>query len=201
MDSIGYICLIIAWVFSLYGMVISLLGARLKRRSYIEIAQNCVFTTTIFQTIVVGVLLYLLSVSDFSLEYVVNYTNRDLPIIYKLTALWGGQAGSLLLWSWLLTIFGTIQWGISKMPKVIIPSPLREHANDQREVIIEGSSFGEAMKGLWKMHPGLKAATKDSPLLSVFINNKLVRTGINNWDTLLINHDDEITLMIPLAGG
>ena len=87
------------------------------------------------------------------------------------------------------------------MPKVIIPSPLREHADNQREVIIEGASFGEAMDRLCQLHPGLKAVTKDSPLLSVFINNRLVRTGVNNWNTLLVNHDDEITLMIPLAGG
>ncbi len=37
------------------------------------------------------------------IEYVASYTNRDLPIFYKLTAFWAGQAGSLLLWSLVLS--------------------------------------------------------------------------------------------------
>ena len=41
----------------------------------------------------------------FNVEYVANYTSKALPFVYKLSAFWAGQAGSLLLWLWLLTIF------------------------------------------------------------------------------------------------
>lgn len=46
--------------------------------------------------------------SDFSLSYVAGRTNDALPLGFKLTALWSGQEGSLLLWLLLLGAFGTL---------------------------------------------------------------------------------------------
>ena len=46
--------------------------------------------------------------SDFSLEYVASYSSTTLPTVYKITSLWGGQQGSLLFWTWLLSIFTSI---------------------------------------------------------------------------------------------
>ena len=46
--------------------------------------------------------------NDFSLEYIVEHSNRALPAAYKFAALWSGQEGSLLLWTWLLAMFGLI---------------------------------------------------------------------------------------------
>ncbi|MGD8869892.1 MAG: heme lyase CcmF/NrfE family subunit [Gemmatimonadales bacterium] len=51
---------------------------------------------------------YLLITSDFNIAYVANYSNRDLNIFYKAAALWGGQAGSLLFWTWIVTMYGAI---------------------------------------------------------------------------------------------
>ena len=46
--------------------------------------------------------------SDFSITYVSHYTERALPIGYKLAALWAGQEGSVLLWGWLLAVLSVI---------------------------------------------------------------------------------------------
>jgi cytochrome c-type biogenesis protein CcmF len=46
--------------------------------------------------------------SDFSLAYIASYTSTTLPTVYKITARWGGQQGSLLFWTWLLSVFGAI---------------------------------------------------------------------------------------------
>ena len=46
----------------------------------------------------------LLITSDFSIEYVASNTNLDLPFFYKMVALWAGHSGSLLLWTWIITI-------------------------------------------------------------------------------------------------
>ena len=43
---------------------------------------------------------------DFSLAYVVQNSARSMPLHYRLAALWGGQAGSLLLWLWMLCAYG-----------------------------------------------------------------------------------------------
>jgi cytochrome c-type biogenesis protein CcmF len=46
--------------------------------------------------------------NDFALEYIVEHSNRALPVAYKLAALWAGQEGSLLFWAWLLAAIGFV---------------------------------------------------------------------------------------------
>ena len=87
------------------------------------------------------------------------------------------------------------------MAKVIIPFPLRKHADNRREVIIDGKNLKETMELLLRQYPGLETINHDSAILSIFINNKLIRTGIKKWDTLILNSEDEIALIIPIAGG
>jgi molybdopterin converting factor small subunit len=87
------------------------------------------------------------------------------------------------------------------MPKVIIPSPLRKHADNQREVIVDGDNLKGIMERLLRQYPGLQIINQDSGFLSIFVNSRLIRTGIDKWDTLSLNNRDEITLLIPIAGG
>ena len=87
------------------------------------------------------------------------------------------------------------------MAKVIIPFPLRKYADNQREVIISGENLKETMELLLRQYPGLETINHDSALLSIFINNELIRTGNEKWDTLILNNEDEIALIIPIAGG
>ena len=46
--------------------------------------------------------------NDYSVGYILNHTNRELNPMYKFSALWSGQEGSLLLWSWLLATYGFV---------------------------------------------------------------------------------------------
>ncbi|WP_167935747.1 heme lyase CcmF/NrfE family subunit [Halothermothrix orenii] len=59
-------------------------------------------------TVAVVILLKALIRSNFNYEYVVRYTSRDLPLIYKISALWAGQSGSLLLWLFFMSLTGLI---------------------------------------------------------------------------------------------
>ena len=45
---------------------------------------------------------------DFSLAYVAGHSSRALPLQYKISALWGGQEGSLLLWLLVLTAYAAL---------------------------------------------------------------------------------------------
>ena len=87
------------------------------------------------------------------------------------------------------------------MPKVIIPSPLRKYTDNQREVVIDGDSLKEAMERLFQEYPGFKIMDGASAFLSIFLNSRLIRTGRGKWDQLSLNSDDEITLILPIAGG
>jgi cytochrome c-type biogenesis protein CcmF len=46
--------------------------------------------------------------NDFSITYILEHSNRELPAAYKFSALWSGQEGSLLLWAWLLGTYGFV---------------------------------------------------------------------------------------------
>lgn len=87
------------------------------------------------------------------------------------------------------------------MAKVIIPFPLRKYTDNQREVIIDGDNLEETMELLLRQYPGLETINHDSALLSIFINNKLIRTGNEKWSTFNLNNEDEIAIIIPIAGG
>ncbi len=87
------------------------------------------------------------------------------------------------------------------MPKVIIPSPLRKYTDNQREVTIDGESLKETMESFLQQYPGCETIMNDSFLLSVFVNRRSVTAEIEKWDELFLNKEDEITLIIPIAGG
>jgi cytochrome c-type biogenesis protein CcmF len=53
-------------------------------------------------------LVYSALTNDFSMIYIMEHSNRALPLPYKFAALWSGQEGSLLLWAWLLATYGFI---------------------------------------------------------------------------------------------
>jgi cytochrome c-type biogenesis protein CcmF len=53
-------------------------------------------------------LLWSVFTNDFSLSYIMEHSNRALPLAYKFAALWSGQEGSLLLWAWLLAAYGFV---------------------------------------------------------------------------------------------
>ncbi len=87
------------------------------------------------------------------------------------------------------------------MPRVIIPFPLRKYANNQREVVVDGGNLRETIERLLQQYPGFETLNDNSILVSIFINHELVRAAFENWGELSLNRDDEVTLVIPIAGG
>jgi cytochrome c-type biogenesis protein CcmF len=53
-------------------------------------------------------LVYSVFTNDFSITYIMEHSNRALPAPYKFAAMWSGQEGSLLLWAWVLAMYGFI---------------------------------------------------------------------------------------------
>ncbi len=108
MATFGNLSLALAFSFCLYSVFALLWGARSGKKDVVASGLNSLYAVFFFVTCAAAALLVLLTRSDFSIEYVANYTNRNLPMFYKLAAFWGGQKGSLLLWTWLLAIFSVI---------------------------------------------------------------------------------------------
>jgi len=108
MYQIGNVCVYFAFFLSLYTVAASLIGARYRNRDLIESGRNSALSIFILLIIVSASLVYELINTNFNLRYVALNTSTDLPTIYRFTALWAGQAGSLLLWCLVLSLFSSI---------------------------------------------------------------------------------------------
>ena len=105
MASFGNFCLLFALCLSLYAFLAALIGASQKLDRIVRSAERAVFAATASVTLAFIALLYLLISNDFSTSLVANASNRDLPLFYKISALWGAHDGSMLLWVFVTAVF------------------------------------------------------------------------------------------------
>jgi cytochrome c-type biogenesis protein CcmF len=108
MADIGYIALLLALVAAVYSAAAFVFGVRRRSQALIDSARNSLLACCGLVSISVIVLLAALIAHDFQIEYVASYTSSDMSLTYLITALWAGNAGSLLFWGWLLSIFAAI---------------------------------------------------------------------------------------------
>jgi cytochrome c-type biogenesis protein CcmF len=108
MPDLGKLCLAVALILAIYSIFANVYGARRGRADFIVSGRHALWAMCAMVTIAVVTLWNGLLRSDFTLEYVASYSSTTLPTVYKFTALWGGQQGSLLFWTWLLSIFTSI---------------------------------------------------------------------------------------------
>ena len=108
MENVGALALLAALCLAVYSVAASLIGAWKERPFLAASADRAVYAVWLLVSGASGILIYALFDSDFRIAYVYSTSNRTLPAIYKLTAWWGGQAGSLLLWSWILSTYAAV---------------------------------------------------------------------------------------------
>ena len=76
-----------------------------RRPLLIKSARNAGFAVCVLIWLGMASLVYLFFTDNFSIAYVAEHSNRNLAPFYKFSALWSGQEGSLLFWSFLLSIY------------------------------------------------------------------------------------------------
>ena len=108
MANIGNILLFFLFPLSFFTAMAGLSAGVTQRRGLLEAARRGTYAAFAVTTLAVFCLEFLLLTSDFTIEYVASNTNYDLPLFYKIVALWAGHNGSLLLWTWIVTIFGAV---------------------------------------------------------------------------------------------
>ena len=108
MENAGALALTLGFCLAVYASLVSLV-AEWKAKPLLALsAERAVYAVWALLTTASGTLIYALLHSDFRLAYVFSTSNQALPAIYKFTAWWGGQEGSLLLWSWLLSSYAAL---------------------------------------------------------------------------------------------
>ena len=108
MPELGRAALVVTLGLSVYALVAGAAAARLGRRRLAYSAQNALVAAFFSTLVAAGVLLAALLRNDFSFTYVARTTSEALPTAYTISAFWGGQEGSLLLWLLMLTAFGAV---------------------------------------------------------------------------------------------
>lgn len=105
--DLGYSVLVITLLLSLYGAGAAVYGGLKRHPAWVDSARNAMLLTWPLLTLSALSIIYLLVTGHYEVEYVSSVTSESMPIYLKVTALWGGQAGSLVFWSWLMAAFAS----------------------------------------------------------------------------------------------
>ena len=128
--DIGLFAVVIAFLLAIYATIASFYGGRRERLALVESARNAAILVFPLMTISVVILVYLLYKLDFSIAYVADVSSQAMSPFLRVTALWGGQQGSVLFWAWMMAGFVMVvllrKWQRNRelMPYVIAISML-----------------------------------------------------------------------------
>jgi cytochrome c-type biogenesis protein CcmF len=105
--ELGHLALIIALAFAICLSLIPLIGVHSPEQSSLKklmgYAKPLTYGMFLFTGISIVILAYSFVIDDFSIKYIASHSNTHLPYYFKISAVWGGHEGSLLLWVFSLT--------------------------------------------------------------------------------------------------
>jgi cytochrome c-type biogenesis protein CcmF len=104
-DVFGSFALLLAFVCAVYAFVGGVFAIRTRHPLLVKSVRQAGMATCGLVFIATFSLVYLFFSDSYWVAYVVAHSNRDLSTFYKIAALWSGQEGSLLFWSFLLAIY------------------------------------------------------------------------------------------------
>src|SRR5215510_1945486 len=122
MADIGTLCLLLALATSAWAVLASFNGWLSRSGALVLSGERAVAATWGLVAIAIGCLEYLVFTDRFDIEYVASYSNRALPSMYKVSALWAGQAGSILFWVFILCSYaGVVVWMNRRRNRPLMP--------------------------------------------------------------------------------
>lgn len=122
MGDIGRWALLFALVIIPYAILAKAIGLRTGKERWLLSGKNAILAASLLTTLASGSLIYLLTSGDFSYAYVSQYSSTDMSLFYKISAFWGGNAGSLLLWFWILSVYtALVAWSKHKDSNAYLP--------------------------------------------------------------------------------
>ena len=104
--EIGHYALVLAFGFALVQGSLPFWGAARGDPALMALARTTALGQFLFLTVAFGALIQAFAVSDFSLVNVAANSHSSKPLVYKISAAWGSHEGSLVLWVWILALYG-----------------------------------------------------------------------------------------------
>ena len=108
MENLGALSILLAFCLAVFSVAASLAGKYGRRPFLVVSGERAVYAAWGLLTVASALLVAELISGDYRLAYVAAHSNKAMATVYKFTAWWGGQEGSLLLWSWLLATYSSI---------------------------------------------------------------------------------------------
>ncbi len=108
MSELGNFFLFLAWLFSVYGLGVGFIAGKRTNDALALTTARATLLVFLFTTLSIASLSLLFFQSDFTNQYVWQYSNRDMEWYYRISAIWGGMDGSMLLWCFFLSISGAV---------------------------------------------------------------------------------------------
>jgi cytochrome c-type biogenesis protein CcmF len=107
-SELGHYALVLALCLALVQSCVPMLGARRNDPILMSVAPSTAIAQFAFVTISFAALIACYVRSDFSLVNVFENSHSAKPLIYKITGVWGNHEGSMLLWVFILSLFGAL---------------------------------------------------------------------------------------------
>ncbi|MFL5913451.1 MAG: cytochrome c biogenesis protein CcsA, partial [Gaiellaceae bacterium] len=120
MAQLGRAALLLSFALVAYALLGGSLAAWKRRRRLALSAQNALVASFATTLVAAVVLIVALARRDLSFVYVAQHTSRSLPLGYALSAFWGGQEGSLLLWLLVLTGYASLAVVLNRRSRELI---------------------------------------------------------------------------------
>jgi cytochrome c-type biogenesis protein CcmF len=108
MALLGHVCLVLALIVCVYGIAVSIYGARSGRAEFSLAGRRSVYALAGLLTLGMVVLEIAFLSNDFAFNAVADTSSRTTPALYRAAAVWSSQEGSLLLWAWLLSLWSSL---------------------------------------------------------------------------------------------
>ncbi len=117
--ELGHFALILTLCLALIQATVPLAGAFRGNLAWMAVGRSTAFGQFVFLLLAFGCLTYAFVTSDFSVAYVAENSNTRLPLIYRISAVWGAHEGSLLLW---VTLLGAWSAAVAAFSRSLPPA-------------------------------------------------------------------------------
>src|SRR5262245_58552701 len=122
MVTFGSLILWVTLVVAVYAVVASVVGARRREAQLVRSGIHAAYGVCALMVLASAVIIHAFVSNDYSIKYVQHYSDATMPLVYKITAYWGGLDGSLMFWVLILSVFSTIAiWRNRDRHRELIP--------------------------------------------------------------------------------
>ncbi|MBX7142889.1 MAG: heme lyase CcmF/NrfE family subunit [Oligoflexia bacterium] len=121
MAEFGHFAQCLAWLIAVVCVLGGFYGAARGKLAWYQTTRAGTFLVFVASFCALGALAFAFVQDDYTNQYVWQHSNKEMAAAYKITAIWGGMDGSMLLWAALLSLAGAlVAWRAPTYPQMLM---------------------------------------------------------------------------------